>query len=949
MTRIGELDRRFEACVADWDGTLVPDRTADASRVRGLIEALCAAGFDVVVITGTHVNNVDGQLRARPTGPGHLLFCVNRGSEVFECTEDGPRLLERRVATPAEESQLDRATALTVERLRAHRLQTAIVAQRLNRRKIDIIPVAEWADPPKARITQLVEAVNARLREAGIPSIADIVSVAQEAAAETGLVDARITTDAKHVEIGLTDKADAARWAFGHLWARGIAPGDVLIAGDEFGPLGGVAGSDSLMLVAEAQGSLAVTVGAEPFGPPDGVLPLTGGPDSMLAVLEDQLSRRRRGEPPTPTPAPEWCVVVDDVDAEHEHARAAAFTIADGFMGTAGTPLLSQSTAAPSTLVAGFYDGEGAEEHLHPCPSWSHLPRYAGEQTRVRRVLDLHTAVLSQGIEEDGNRLSAVSFSSLAEPGTAVLWAAGGAGLLGDVASGTQEMEIRTPHSGLLAIHMNDDRREGGDEPSVFERIAVYALEEARAPRSRAQAARRRGVDSLHRAHREQWARRWADADIRISGDVELQRAVRFSLFHLINAVKTDGEAALGARGLSGDGYRGHVFWDADAFVLPFLAATCPAAARAMIEYRLNRLGTAMEQARARGLAGAKFPWESASTGREVTPATVVGPRGETVDVRTGEMEDHIVADVAWAACRYGDWTADADFCRGPLLRLLVETARYWASRIECDADGVAHIRHVIGPDEYHENVDDNAFTNVMARWNLRAAASRTGSECDVREVRRWSTLADSLVDGLDAHTSLYEQFAGFSSLEPFPLRQLYGAAPIAADSVIGFDRIHALQVIKQADVLMLHHMVPGEVAAGSLDVNLDRYLPMTAHGSSLSPAVHAGLLARLSRLPDALELLRLAARLDIDDTSGSADHGLHVATMGGVWSALVEGFAGIRADGDGLSVHPHAPREWGRFSVRLVYRGVRVEVRIDGDDVHVDSNRPLRVVVARD
>jgi trehalose/maltose hydrolase-like predicted phosphorylase len=327
----------------------------------------------------------------------------------------------------------------------------------------------------------------------------------------------------------------------------------------------------------------------------------------------------------------------------------------------------------------------------------------------------------------------------------------------------------------------------------------------------------------------------------------------------------------------------------------------------------------------------------------------MVGPRGETVHVRTGEMEDHIVADVAWAACRYADWTADLDFRRGPLVRLLVETARYWTSRIECDGDGTAHIRHVIGPDEYHEDVDDNAFTNVMARWNLRTAASRAGAECDAREVRWWSRLADSLVDGLDANTLLYEQFAGFSALDPFPLRQLYGPAPIAADSVIGFDRIQALQVIKQADVLMMHHMVPDEVAAGSLEVNVDRYLPMTAHGSSLSPAVHAGLLARLSRQPSAIELLRLAARIDIDETSASADHGLHVATMGGVWSALVEGFAGIRADGDGLSVRPRPPRDWDSLSVRLVYRGVRVEVRIDGDAVHVDTDRPLRVVVARE
>jgi trehalose/maltose hydrolase-like predicted phosphorylase len=925
----------------------VPDRTADAARVRSLVEALCAAGLDVVVITGTHVGNVDGQLRARPAGPGRLIFCVNRGSEVFECDHQGPHLLERRLATPAEDAQLDRAAALTVERLGAHGLETAIVAQRLNRRKIDLIPTAEWADPPKAIISQLVAAVQNRLHAAGIASIADTVAIARAAASAAGIPDARISSDAKHVEIGLTDKADAARWAFADLWAHGIGAGDVLIAGDEFGMLGGIVGSDSLMLVAEADGSIAVTVGAEPFGPPARVIALPGGPEAILAVLGDQLLRRRRGEPPAPAPAAGWCIVVDGVDAERERARASALSIADGCIGTTGAPVLRDSAASPETLAAGFYEGQGPAEHLRPCPPWSQLAGDLGKHARLRRTLDLHTGVLVQKVEEDGSGLSAVTFSSLAEPGTAVLWAAGAPQLLG-AETAPVETEIRTSRGASLGVHLNEQRREDGSGRAIVSRLAVFAHGDAETARIRAHAAQRMGIDALYRAHREAWARRWADADIGITGDAELQRNVRYAMFQLMGAVGITGEAALGARGLSGDGYRGHVFWDSDVFVLPFLAATCPAAARAMLEYRVRRLGAALEQAREQGRDGAKFPWESASSGREVTPSVVIGPRGERVRVRTGEMEDHIVADVAWAACRYADWTADEDFRRGPLMQLLVETARYWTSRIECDPDGAAHIRHVIGPDEYHEDVDDNAFTNLLARWNLRTAAKLAGAACDEREVRRWLALVDAIVDGLHPHTRVYEQFAGFSRLEPFPLRAIYGPAPLAADSVIGFERIGALQVVKQADVLMLHHMVPDEVAPDSLNANLDRYLPITAHGSSLSPAVHASLLARASRYVEALELLKLAARIDIDDVSGSTAHGLHVATMGGVWLALIEGFAGIRADGDGLSIRPHIPVGWEGLSIRLLYRGARVQVRIDGGHVDVESDRPLRVVVAR-
>ncbi len=225
-------------------------------------------------------------------------------------------------------------------------------------------------------------------------------------------------------------------------------------------------------------------------------------------------------------------------------------------------------------------------------------------------------------------------------------------------------------------------------------------------------------------------------------------------------------------------------------------------------------------------------------------------------------------------------------------------------------------------------------------------SGGRAKGVCDEREARRWEALAEALVDGLDPNSLIYEQFSGFSRLTPFPLRETYGPAPFAADSVIGFDRIQKLQVLKQADALMLHLLIPSEVAPGSLGPNLDRYLPMTAHGSSLSPAVHAALLARVGRYSEAIDLLRIAAAIDIDDISGSTAHGLHVATMGGVWLALVDGFAGITPDGDGLTVRPRLPEAWERLTVHLVYRGTRVRVHINGANVKVETARPLRVAV---
>jgi hypothetical protein len=292
------LDRRFEAIVFDWDGTAVLDRSADASRLRELLEELCSQGVHLGVVTGTHVGNVDGQLRARPSGPGRLYLCMNRGSEVFRADTSGVELIERREATAQEDAALDAAAEATVEALARRGVHAAIVSQRLNRRKIDLIPEPEWEDPPKARITELLAAVEERLRSAGLAGLPEAVTLAEQAARAAGLNDARVSSDAKHVEIGLTDKSDAARWLIAELARSGVGPGLVLLAGDEFGSLGGLPGSDSLMLVPEAQRAMAVSVGAEPTGAPAGVLNLGGGPERFLALLADQLERRRRGDLP---------------------------------------------------------------------------------------------------------------------------------------------------------------------------------------------------------------------------------------------------------------------------------------------------------------------------------------------------------------------------------------------------------------------------------------------------------------------------------------------------------------------------------------------------------------------------------------------------------------------------------------------------------------------------
>jgi hypothetical protein len=276
----------------DWDGTAVPDRRADASILRDLLERLSRLGCHLVITSGTHLENVDDQLGARPAGPGRLFIDSNRGSEIWEVRQDGAVLRERRESRPGENEALDRAAAATVAALASRGLAIGEVSTRLNRRKIDLMPLPGWSDPPKSRIAELLAATLATLRNAGLGSLHEVCELARDLARAAGIADPRVTTDAKHVEIGLTDKTDAARQIFPVLASLGVPPEEVLVCGDEMGPLGGEPGSDSLMLVGDGARAVAVSVGVEPEGVPPGVIALGGGPPRFLDLLRDQIARR---------------------------------------------------------------------------------------------------------------------------------------------------------------------------------------------------------------------------------------------------------------------------------------------------------------------------------------------------------------------------------------------------------------------------------------------------------------------------------------------------------------------------------------------------------------------------------------------------------------------------------------------------------------------------------
>ncbi len=447
--------------------------------------------------------------------------------------------------------------------------------------------------------------------------------------------------------------------------------------------------------------------------------------------------------------------------------------------------------------------------------------------------------------------------------------------------------------------------------------------------------------------HEARWAERWWFSDVQVdTDDAEVQRSLRFAIYHLNSAANPEDEfVSIGARALTGDGYLGHVFWDTENYVLPFFTCTWPAAARALLMYRLHTLPAARAKAARMGYRGALYAWESADTGEETTPETIIGPDGRPLRVLCGIEEQHISADVAYAVWQYWQATHDVEFLLRAGAEIIVETARFWASRARLEDDGHFHIRGVIGPDEYHETIDDNAYTNTLARWNvergletLRLLTEKWPQRhrelvdalgLDSVELAHWRSVADRLVTGLDSRTGRIEQFAGYFQLEDIDLSQ-YAGRTVPMDVVLGRERVQASQVLKQADVVMLLALLPDAFHAEVQRTNFAYYEPRCGHGSSLSRAMHAIVAARLGQVDLAYRYFRETAATDSADNADGLAGGVHIAALGGLWQAAVFGFGGFTPDQSGVSFAPRLPASWRRLQYRVQWRGRLLHADID-------------------
>lgn len=451
---------------------------------------------------------------------------------------------------------------------------------------------------------------------------------------------------------------------------------------------------------------------------------------------------------------------------------------------------------------------------------------------------------------------------------------------------------------------------------------------------------------NLLRAHRRRWAELWRDCDVVIEGDDVAQRAVRYNLFQLLIAAPhhTD-RASIPAKALSGFGYRGHVFWDTDIFIVPFFTFTRPELARNLLMYRYHTLPGARQKARQAGYEGAMFAWESADDGRETTPRWVPLPSGELIRIWCGDIEHHISADVAYAVWHYWQATGDDDFMRDYGAEILLDTAVFWGSRAEYNPERERYeINDVIGPDEYHEHVNNNAFTNRMVQWHLERAldtlawlrqrypekARELEARLDLSQARlaRWEDIRRRIAIPYDPASGLIEQFEGFFALEELDWGALEPRTR-SVQEILGMERLQRVQAIKQADVLMLLYLLREAYDETTLRVNWDYYAPRTDHtyGSSLGPAIHAILACALGDRDATYEHFLRAALVDLEDLRKNTKDGIHAASAGGVWQAIVMGFAGMRPTPEGPTFTPRLPQGWRRLQFTLRYRGLAFPV----------------------
>ena len=690
-----------------------------------------------------------------------------------------------------------------------------------------------------------------------------------------------------------------------------------------------------------------------------------------------------------------WVISEDQYDAKKNLQFESLFALSNGYMGIRGVQEEGNHPSLPYVYINGIFDkSETFMRELVTLPNWSELKFYVEKQLlsverceilEYRRALDLKTATLYKHVllrDESGResliesvrflsrenvhrmgmkvyftplnydgileiessingsilnfcdaprfkvKHSVVTENSVKEDNIYLevetrddLLHIGTGASLHAYENGEEVLRNRRSSAfGEVALEFADCKVKEGKTVEILKYVSVFTEKDCERAAIRPsvfkelESFRDRGFTEEHRAHKKVYDTMWKRANVRIKGDFELDRAVRFNIFHLMStASEYDDRVNVGAKLLSGEEYGGHAFWDT---------------------------------------------WESADDGTEQCPDWTIEPDGSCYRCYVAKYEHHVTAAVMYGAYKYAETTGDTDFLYKEAAEIFVETARFWASRVLYNETlKLYEIREVTGPDEWHEPVNNNVYTNYLVKWCLRFVSSlitemRYSREAEYRslceklhftekEAETWKEISDKIYIPKKEGTKIFEQFEGYFDLHEVLIEKYDKNDWPIRPEILKTMSLTETQLIKQADVVMLMHLLGQEFDEETIRENYNYYEKRTLHGSSLSPSIYAIMGLKIGDSSKAYRYLRRAALLDLWNIQGNTREGIHAANTGGVWQTVVFGFAGLSLDENGeLHLQPHMPKEWEELQFSIMHRGEATEITIKGDNSYTIRKR---------
>lgn len=471
----------------------------------------------------------------------------------------------------------------------------------------------------------------------------------------------------------------------------------------------------------------------------------------------------------------------------------------------------------------------------------------------------------------------------------------------------------------------------------------------------------------LHVAATEKF---WEYASIHIDGiSLEDEAAVCYAQFQLYGMTPHDTDkASIAAKGLSGEGYKGHAFWDTEIYMLPFYYYTYPEIAKNLLMYRYHGLDGAKEKAKEYGYEGAMYPWESADDGREETPlfAALNIHTGKAAPVWSGRKEHHVTADIAFAVLNYYGITGDEDFMEKFGAEILVETSKFWVSRA-VEKNSRLEILDIIGPDEYDEHIDNNAFTNYMAKICVDRTLdivneikkqqdqyyNQLNDKTDIENwIERMKDFSERIYLPVPNEDGIIPQDDTFLSKKEIPNIENYRKSQVKQSVLLDYSReeVVDMQVLKQADTVMLLNLFPDLFEAETVKRNVLFYESRTLHDSSLSYCAHAQACANIGAVDMSMAFFEKALEVDLVDNPYDSTDGLHSASLGGIWNCIIQGYAGLSHNMESIEFNPHLPEKWSSIQFYIKVKSDYVKVTVSNDKVVLEpetkSDTPVKLCV---